>query len=199
MANMKTKDINFYSQFADPSKKKNSIELILLVVAGVVIIALAGVYASLFLKDQDLKTQIDDLTAQTQDQTLLDKIKSSNEMAKDTQKLNLVLELYYQNDRLIEQQSVVREYVTDNLIMRIIECQSDIVKVNSFSYSDGTVTLSCTSATENEASMYVTRLRETEVFEWVDYNGFAGSNGSYSFTVTAIFNTDTGDEENAGA
>ena len=43
------------------------------------------------------------------------------------------------------------------------------------------------------------RLRETGVFEWVEYNGFAGSEGEYNYNITALFETEeeeTGDGTN---
>jgi flagellar basal body-associated protein FliL len=196
MANAKTKDINFYNQFADPSKKKNQSNLIIIIIIGVILIAVAGAYAVLFAKDQMLKSQISDLTAQTQDATLLERIKSSEEMAAETKKMNLILQVMQSNDAIIAEQDVIKDRITNVLLMKIVESENNEVTVNSFSYSDGTVTLSLTSATENEAASYVTRLRGMEVFAWIDYTGFAGSEGQYNYTITAVFETatDEGDQ-----
>lgn len=198
MANMKTKDINFYSQFGEPSKKKNQMHLILIIVVGIVLIAAACSYTLLFAKNMTLQSDIDDLTAKTNDQEILDKIKSADEMDSESSKMESKLTVFLNNDLIIEQQSKLKNQITDNLIMQIIECENSKVEVTSFSYSDQLVTLSITSKTENEAASYVMRLRETNVFEWVEYNGFAGTTGEYTYTITALFETEeeTGDASN---
>lgn len=198
MANMKNKDINFYSQFGDPSKRKNKIQLMVLSGAGVVLIGAACTFTLLFTKDMNLQSKIDNLTAQTQDKTLLDKIKSAEDMDADSVKMDAKLSVYLANNQHISYQNRIKDMVTDNLLMRIIECENSEVEVQSFSYSDQLVTLSITSKNENEAASYVMRLRETGVFEWVEYNGFAGSEGEYNYNITALFETEeeTGDVTN---
>lgn len=198
MANMKNKDINFYSQFGDPSKRKNKVQLMVLSGAGVVLIGAACAFTLLFTKDMNLQSKIDELTAQTQDKTLLDKIKSAEDMDADSTKMDAKLSVYLANNQHISYQNRIKDMVTDNLLMRIIECENSEVEVQSFSYSDQLVTLSITSKNENEAASYVMRLRETGVFEWVEYNGFAGSEGEYNYNITALFETEeeTGDVTN---
>ena len=198
MANMKNKDINFYSQFGDPSKRKNKIQLTVLSGAGVVLIGAACTFTLLFTKDMNLQSKIDNLTAQTQDKTLLDKIKSAEDMDADSTKMEAKLSVYLANNQHISYQNRIKDMVTDNLLMRIIECENSEVEVQSFSYSDQLVTLSITSKNENEAASYVMRLRETGVFEWVEYNGFAGSEGEYNYNITALFEAEeeTGDVTN---
>lgn len=198
MANMKNKDINFYSQFGEPSKRKNKIQLTVLSGAGVVLIGAACTFTLLFTKDMNLQSKIDNLTAQTQDKTLLDKIKSAEDMDADSVKMEAKLNVYLANNQHISYQNRIKDMVTDNLLMRIIECENSEVEVQSFSYSDQLVTLSITSKNENEAASYVMRLRETGVFEWVEYNGFAGSEGEYNYNITALFEAEeeTGDGTN---
>jgi hypothetical protein len=117
-------------------------------------------------------------------------------MAAETKKMNLILQVMQSNDAIIAEQDVIKDRITNVLLMKIVESENNEVTVNSFSYSDGTVTLSLTSATENEAASYVTRLRGMEVFAWIDYTGFAGSEGQYNYTITAVFETatDEGDQ-----
>lgn len=199
MANMKNKDINFYTQFGDPSKRKNKIQLVVLSGTGAILIAAACSFTLLFTKDMTLQTKIDELTAQTHDKTLLDKIKSADEMDADSAKMEEKVNVYLDNNKHIAYQNRIKDMVTDNLLMRIIECENSQVEVQSFSYSDQLVTLSITSKNENEAASYVMRLRETGVFEWVEYNGFAGSEGEYNYNITALFETEeeeTGDGTN---
>lgn len=198
MANMKNKDINFYSQFGEPSKRKNKIQLTVLSGVGVVLIGAACTFTLLFTKDMNLQSKIDNLTAQTQDKTLLDKIKSAEDMDADSVKMEAKLNVYLANNQHISYQNRIKDMVTDNLLMRIIECENSEVEVQSFSYSDQLVTLSITSKNENEAASYVMRLRETGVFEWVEYNGFAGSEGEYNYNITALFEAEeeTGDGTN---
>lgn len=198
MANMKNKDINFYSQFGEPSKRKNKIQLTVLSGVGVVLIGAACTFTLLFTKDMNLQSKIDNLTAQTQDKTLLDKIKSAEDMDADSVKMEAKLNVYLANNQHISYQNRIKDMVTDNLLMRIIECENSEVEVQSFSYSDQLVTLSITSKNENEAASYVMRLRETGVFEWVEYNGFAGSEGEYNYNITALFEAEeeTGDVTN---
>lgn len=203
MANMRTKDINFYTHFADPTKKTDPSKLICLSVCGVIVLAIAGTYAFLFMQTTESTQQVSDLQSQVSDPTLLDKIKNSAQMESDANRMDQIVTAMQANDATIEKQSKLKDEITGALLMRIIECENEVVSVDSFSYADGTVTLTLTSDTENEAANYVTRLRETGAFAWVDYTGFASSNENsssgdsektgtqYGYTITAVFDTES--------
>lgn len=210
MANMKTKDINFYTHFADTSKKTDPTKLICLTVCGVVVLAVAGTYAFLFMKANESTQQVDDLQSQVSDPTLLDKIKKSGDMKTDAEKMNKVITVMQANDKTIEKQGKIKDNITGALLMRIIECENELVSVDKFSYADGTVTLTLTSETESEAANYVARLRSTGAFAWVDYTGFASSNDDssssdgesrstkYGYQITAVFDTAEEETESGG-
>jgi hypothetical protein len=191
-ASNKAKDINFYTQFADPSKKKNKKETIIVAAAGGVIIALAGVYGFLMLNSLALSNKRDDLEAKVNDKNLLDRIALSEKMADDTVKYNTVIDVYKNNDLDIASNNKVRDNVTQRVLDTLLGCELGTTTVQSFSYADGTVTLNVSAGSEEEAADYITNLKATGVFDWVEYVGYSKTDTEYSYTAVAYFE---GEEE----
>jgi hypothetical protein len=179
------RDINFFTVYRSPlDSKSNGVDPVTLVgvivigICVVVIISVFGIF-SLFNVGQTLViknyngylSSASVISAQNTISTVTNKINAVNNYG------NAVSEAYNAFHSLPVPDS--------DLIGNITKAMPADITVGNYSYTSGTVTLQCLSASEQSPEIFAHALKGTAGFENVIYNGFSiNDKNQYTFSVT---------------
>lgn len=93
----------------------------------------------------------------------------------------------------IKDQALFLRYEKENVLKfskeisdLILNKKSEAIKLNSTSFENGIIEISANAPGPEDCAHYAKLLQNSKVFEAVTYEGFAGGDGSYSFTLTLM-------------
>ena len=179
------RDINFFSVYRAPadgefSNKFNIIALSIL--AGSIIIVL-GIFS--YLKIADLTT----ISANNAGISYLQSptVAKAEKILGTTRSKLAALNSYEQAAERVSYGFASLPKLDSSLLTEIAKTEPKDLNIQSFTYLNGAVTLTCTSSQSNSAAVFVHALQKTKKFSNVNYSGVtsavAGSKSTYSFTV----------------
>lgn len=192
MRKMKKKNINLYEQYMKTvekgNKKKISPKTIRLLGAAAGLAVLVGVYLIFWMQLNTVKDTYDDLYDKIYSDSAAEQAVSVERLKYENQILQMINEKYQQNITKIDKQNSETEMLSEDLIVKILGCQSDDTRIRNISYDKGIVFISGEANDVINASGFVSRLDETGIFSYISYTGYTRQGNVYAFSATGYFN-----------
>lgn len=185
------KDINLYKALKNVKAKNNNepgkIRWILPPV--LIVLILGGAFAYLFLQNNRLQKEADQIKAYINNEEIKRQYKESQELQALQQKLN------EEKKRLESFEKIITTYpeLNKDIFTKIEESTKSKIVIFDISYvgASGIISMSASAEDIGSASEFIQSLMSTSLFTKVNYNGWnLGSNGRYTFNVVCVLKAD---------
>lgn len=185
------KDINLYKALKNVKAKNNNEpgKIRWLLPPVLIVLILGGAFAYLFLQNNRLQKEADQIKAYINNEEIKRKYKESQELQDQQQKLN------EEKKRLESFGEIIKTYpeLNKNIFNKIEESTKSKIVIFDISYvgASGILNMSASAEDIGSASDFIQSLMSTGLFTRVNYNGWnLGSNGRYTFNVVCVLKAD---------
>lgn len=160
-------------------KKKSSVPLILLIL--LLVIGMAGTVGLLWYRNEQLSDSIDVIEAYVNDPQVLSEYALVNEKLDKLRTMND----YSEKIEIMSELFNTYPIFSEKSIAAIWALKDKDVLIQSFGFTEDSISLLCTSESREGPSNYADALSRSPLFDDVEYTGFATTEtGLYSFNIT---------------
>ena len=184
MAKIPKKDLNLYPLVVAPKKKTVKKGALFAVAGAAAVVLLVGGYVGARVYVHTHENLVAEMQEKANDAELMEKINNANAVAADINTLRTAGNAYSEIRVKIDGSQEYCDNFSDDLVEKLVSCEdtvspskgaTKVAKITGLSY-DGSV-----------VSTFVANLTRLGLFSTVTYDGYTFSEGTYTYTISAVF------------